>query len=65
MKKLSIVIAVIVVVCVGSITNWQKETKFHELNDNQNQGTTFIDLADKNGVAVIKAPKITFNAPKS
>ena len=38
---LSIVIAVIVVVCVGSITNWQKETKFHELNDIQNQGTTY------------------------
>lgn len=34
-----------------------------ELYNNQNQGTTFIDLADKNGVAVIKAPKITFNAP--
>lgn len=35
-----------------------------ELYNNQNQGTTFIDLADKNGVAVIKAPKITFNAPE-
>lgn len=35
-----------------------------ELYNNQNQGTTFIDLADKNGVAVIKAPKITFNAPR-
>lgn len=34
-----------------------------ELYNNQNQGTTFIDLADKNGVAVIKASKITFNAP--
>lgn len=34
-----------------------------ELYNNQNQGTTFIDLEDKNGVAVIKAPKITFNAP--
>lgn len=34
-----------------------------ELYNNQNQGTTFIDLADKNGVAVIKAPKITFKAP--
>ena len=30
---LSIIIAVLVVVCVGSITNWQKENKFHELND--------------------------------
>lgn len=34
-----------------------------ELYNNQNQGTTFIDLEDKNSVAVIKAPKITFNAP--
>ena len=33
---LSIIIAVVVVVCVGSITNWQKENKFHELNDLQN-----------------------------
>ena len=27
---LSIIIAIVVVVLVGSITNWQKETKFHE-----------------------------------
>ena len=38
---LSIIIAVVVVVCVGSITNWQKENKFHELNDLQNQGTKY------------------------
>ena len=38
---LSIIIAVLVVVCVGSITNWQKENKFHELNDLQNEGTRY------------------------
>ena len=38
---LSIIIAVLVVVCVGSITNWQKEKKFHELNDIQNEGTKY------------------------
>jgi len=38
---LSIIIAVIVVVLVGSITNYQKETKFHELNDIQNEGTKY------------------------
>ena len=36
---LSIIIAVCVVVLVGSITNYKKEQKFHELNDIQN-GTT-------------------------
>lgn len=29
--------------------------------DNQNQGTSWIDLKDKNGVAVFKADKIVFN----
>ena len=28
----SILVAVVVVTLVGSITNWKKETKFHELN---------------------------------
>ena len=36
---ISIIIAVFVVVIVGSITNYKKEQKFHELNDIQN-GTT-------------------------
>ena len=36
---LSIIIAVYVVVLVGSVTNYKKEQKFHELNDIQN-GTT-------------------------
>ena len=30
---ISIIIAVVVVVLVGSITNYQKEKKFHSLND--------------------------------
>ena len=38
---LSIIIAVLVVTLVGSITNYQKETKFHELNTVQNEGTTY------------------------
>ena len=38
---LSIIVAVLVVVLVGSITNWQKEKKFHELNDIQNEGTKY------------------------
>ena len=38
---LSIIIAVLVVTLVGSITNYQKETKFHELNAVQNEGTTY------------------------
>ena len=38
---LSIIIAVVVVVLVGSITNYQKETKFHELNEVQNEGTKY------------------------
>ena len=37
----SIVIAVLVVVLVGSITDYQKETKFHELNEVQAEGTTY------------------------
>jgi len=38
---LSIVVAVLVVTLVGSITNWKKEMKFHELNDIQNEGTKY------------------------
>jgi Ca2+ transporting ATPase len=37
----SIIVAILVVVLVGSITNYQKETKFHELNDVQNKGTKY------------------------
>ena len=45
---LSIIIAVLVVTLVGSITNYQKETKFHELNTVQNEGTTYKVI--RNGV---------------
>ena len=37
----SIIIAVLVVVLVGSITNYKKEMKFHDLNDIQNGTTTY------------------------
>ena len=37
----SIVIAVLVVVLVGSITDYQKEQKFHELNEVQAEGTKY------------------------
>ena len=37
----SIIIAVLVVTLVGSVTNYQKETKFHELNTIQNEGTIY------------------------
>ena len=44
----SIIVAILVVVLVGSITNYQKETKFHELNDAQNKGTKYNII--RNGV---------------
>ena len=37
----SIIVAILVVVLVGSITNYQKETKFHELNEVQKEGTKY------------------------
>ena len=37
----SIVVAILVVVLVGSITEYQKETKFHELNKVQNKETKY------------------------
>jgi len=37
----SIIIAVFVVVSVGSVTNYKKEMKFHTLNDVQNQQTKY------------------------
>ena len=37
----SIIVAILVVVLVGSITNYKKEQKFHELNDEQNKGTKY------------------------
>ena len=44
----SIIVAILVVVLVGSITNYQKETKFHELNEVQNEGTKYTII--RNGV---------------
>ena len=40
---ISIIVAIFVVVSVGSITNYRKEMKFHDLNDIQN-GTTTYDI---------------------
>ena len=37
----SIVVAVLIVVLVGSITDYQKEQKFHELNEVQSEGTKY------------------------
>ena len=37
----SIVVAVLIVVLVGSITDYQKEQKFHELNEVQAEGTKY------------------------
>ena len=47
---LSIIIAVLVVTLVGSITNYQKETKFHELNTVQNEGTTYKVIRNGNPI---------------
>ena len=44
----SIIVAILVVVLVGSITNYQKETKFHELNEVQNEATKYTIF--RNGV---------------
>ena len=43
----SIVLAIIVVVLVGSITNYQKELKFHELNEIQSEGTKFTVIRNE------------------
>ena len=43
----SIVLAILVVVLVGSITNYQKELKFHELNEIQSEGTKFIVIRNE------------------
>ena len=44
----SIVLAILVVVLVGSITNYQKELKFHELNEIQSEGTKFTVIRNDN-----------------
>ena len=45
----SIVVAVIIVVLVGSITDYKKELKFHELNDIQNSETKYKVI--RNGIS--------------
>ena len=50
---LSIVVAVLVVTLVGSITNWKKEHKFHELNDISNEGTTYKVIRNGNPFDII------------
>ena len=48
----SIIIAVLVVTLVGSATNYQKETKFHELNAIQNEGTIYKVIRNGNPVDI-------------
>ena len=45
---LSIIVTVLVITLVGSITNWKKENKFHELNDIQNEGTKYKVIRNGN-----------------
>ena len=44
----SIIVAILVVVLVGSITNYKKETKFHQLNEVQNEGTKYNIIRNGN-----------------
>ena len=44
----SIIVAILVVVLVGSITNYQKETKFQDLNRMQNESTKYDVI--RNGI---------------
>ena len=45
---ISIIIAVIVVVMVGSITNYKKEMKFHSLNNFENENTKYHVIRNGN-----------------
>ena len=47
---LSIIFAILVVTLVGSITNYQKENKFHELNDIQNNSTKYNVIRNGNPI---------------
>ena len=49
---MSIIAAIIVVTLVGSITNYNKETKFHELNKIQNQGTKYKIIRNGNPIDI-------------
>ena len=44
----SIIVAIIIVVLVSSITDYQKEVKFHELNKTNREGTTYKVI--RNGI---------------
>ena len=50
---LSIIFAIIIVVAVGSITNYKKEQKFHELNDVQNGQTKYNIIRNGSPFAII------------
>ena len=50
---LSIIFAILVVVLVGSITNYQKEQKFHELNDVQNGTTKYNVIRNGSPLTII------------
>ena len=45
---ISIIIAIIVVVTVGSVTNYKKEMKFHDLNNFENQNTKYDVIRNGN-----------------
>ena len=45
---ISIIIAIIVVVTVGSVTNYKKEMKFHDLNNFENQNTKYEVIRNGN-----------------
>ena len=45
---ISIIIAIIVVVMVGSITNYKKEMKFHDLNNFENENTKYEVIRNGN-----------------
>ena len=57
----SIIVAILVVVLVGSITNYQKETKFHELNEVQNEGTKYNIIRNDTLYQGIPLEAIYFN----
>ena len=50
---LSIIFAIIIVVAVGSITNYKKEQKFHELNDVQNGQTKYNIIRNGSPLSII------------
>ena len=49
----SIIVAIIVVVMVGSITNYKKEMKFHDLNDTENQSHKYTVIRNGKSQSII------------